>query len=163
MSRSLIPLVSAAVAMLSLAGTAQAQSRSMTQSKVGSFSIDYVTEKGRFDRCSATLSPGPNMLRIAYTKDLAYSISVPGVNPPAKTITFLFGKRPWVMTPATDPARVRAWSAVGTDVIEGLMAVKGTIAIDLGNKQYRWPIGATKMEDVMGAIEDCTHHAMGHY
>jgi hypothetical protein len=135
----------------------------MTQTKVGTFAIDYVTEKGRFDRCAATLSPGPNMLRIAYTKDLKYSITVPGVNPPANTITFLFGKRPWVMTPSTEPNRARAWSTVGADVIEAFMNVKGTIAIDLGNKQYRWPVGSTNLTDVMAKLEDCTHHALGHY
>ena len=85
------------------------------------------------------------------------------MNPPANTITFLFGKRPWVMTPSTEPNRARAWSTVGADVIEAFMNVKGTIAIDLGNKQYRWPVGSTNLTDVMAKLEDCTHHALGHY
>lgn len=150
-----------AAAMLLAPAGAGAQSGSMTLSRSGPFAIDYVVENGRFDRCAATLSPGPAMLRIAYTKDLAYSISVPGVGKPVRTITFLFGSRPWAKPAATDPKGLRAWSAVGTDTIDALMKVTGTIAIDLDTKQYRWPIGITRMEDVMVALETCTHKAMG--
>jgi hypothetical protein len=142
---------------------AMAQSGSMTQSRVGPFAIDYVTEKGMFDRCAATLSPGPNMLRIAYTKGLAYSISVPGVPVPAKTIDFHFGGETFSSVPATDPKRTRAWAAVDPMVINALMSVTGTIDISLGSKAYSWPIGRTRMEDVMVALENCTHKAMGHY
>lgn len=160
-------LMSAAIAAFATGAVlappaAHAQNRSVTQGRSGPFAIDYVIENGQFDRCAATLSPGPNMLRIAYTRNLAYSISVPGVPVPARTITFLFGPRPWVKTPATDPKRVRAWAAVGTDTIEALMKVKDKIAIDLGDKQYRWPIGRTDMTAVMVALENCTHKALGH-
>ena len=41
------------------------------------------------------------------------------------------------------------------------MTVQGTIDITLGSKAYSWPIGRTKMEDVMVALENCTHTAMG--
>lgn len=39
---------------------------------------------------------------------------------------------------------------------------RGTIAIDLGDKQYRWPIGRTNMMNVIVAVENCTHKALGH-
>lgn len=150
-------------APLALPTAGQAQSGTLSQSKVGPFTIDYITEKGKFDRCAATLSPGPNMLRIAYTKGLVYSISVPGVPVPAKTIDFHFGGETFSATPSTDPKRIRAWAAVDPTAINALMTVQGTIDITLGSKAYSWPIGRTKMEDVMVALENCTHKAMGHY
>lgn len=150
-------------APLALADKGEAQTGTLSQSKVGPFTIDYITEKGKFDRCAATLSPGPNMLRIAYTKGLIYSISVPGVPVPAKTIDFHFGGETFSATPATDPKRIRAWAAADPTAINALMSVQGAINITLGSKAYSWPIGRTKMEDVLVALENCTHKAMGHY
>lgn len=150
-------------APLALSLPVQAQTGTLSQSRVGPFTIDYITEKGKFDRCAATLSPGPNMLRIAYTRGLVYSISVPGLPVPAKTIDFHFGGETFSATPSTDPKRIRAWAAVDPTAINALMTVQGTIDITLGSKAYSWPIGRTKMEDVMVALENCTHKAMGHY
>ena len=157
--------VSAAVATATLIAAAspiQAQHRSMAQSRSGPFTIDYITEGGKFDRCAATLSPGPNMLRIAYTRNLVYSISVPGVPVPARTMDFHLNGEVFTVTPQTDPKRVRAWAAVDTTLVGALMNVRNTINIDLGNKNYSWPIGRTNLEDVFVALENCTHTAMGH-
>lgn len=151
----------AIAAFVSAAYPALAQHRSMTQSKAGPFAIDYITEGGKFDRCAATLSPGPNMLRIAYTRNLVYSISVPGVPVPAKTMDFHLNGEVFTVTPQTDPKRARAWAAVDTTLIGALMNVRDTIFIDLGAKSYSWPIGRTNLEDVFVALENCTHTAMG--
>ena len=153
----------ALVSVLALAGAAYAQHRSITQSNAGPFAIDYITEGGRFDRCAATLSPGANMLRIAYNKDLKYSISVPSVPAPTpiKTISLHLGREMQTVAATTDPRRIRAWGTFSPDAITALMDVKGTIAIDLGAKQYRWPIGRTNLENVMITLEDCTHRALG--
>lgn len=152
----------AAAVLIAAAVPAVAQHRSMTQSKAGPFAIDYITEGGKFDRCAATLSPGPNMLRIAYTRNLIYSISVPGVPVPARTMDFHLNGEVFTVTPQTDPKRVRAWATVDTVLIGALMNVRGSIDIDLGGKSYSWPIGRTNMETVMVALENCTHTAMGH-
>ncbi len=158
----MLAATAALAAPLAWSAAGEAQTGTLSQSKVGPFTIDYITEKGKFDRCAATLSPGPNMLRIAYTRALVYSISVPGVPVPARTIDFHFGGETFSATPATDPKRIRAWAAVDPTVINALMTVQGTIDITLGSKAYSWPIGRTKMEDVMVALENCTHKAMGH-
>lgn len=160
--RTAFAAVAAASAVLVMALPAQAQHRSMTQTKAGPFAIDYITEGGKFDRCAATLSPGPNMLRIAYTKNLVYSISVPGVPVPARTMDFHLNGEVFTVTPQTDPNRVRAWAAVDTTLIGAMMNVRDTINIDLGAKSYSWPIGRTNLEDVFVALENCTHTAMGH-
>lgn len=161
-ARFAIATIGAIAAALAAPGPAAAQHRSMTQTKAGPFLIDYITEGGKFDRCAATLSPGPNMLRIAYTKDLVYSISVPGVPVPAKTMDFHLNGEVFTVKPQTDPKRVRAWSAVDTVLIGAFMNVRNTIDIDLGAKSYSWPIGRTNMETVFVALENCTHTALGH-
>jgi len=56
MFRSLRLSAGAALSVLALSAHAHPPSQSMTQTKVGTFAIDYVTEKGRFDRCT---SPTP--------------------------------------------------------------------------------------------------------
>lgn len=162
-ARTMLTALALLAAPLAWSVSGQAQTGTLSQSKVGPFTIDYITEKGKFDRCAATLSPGPNMLRIAYTKGLNYSISVPGLPVPAKTIEFHFGGESFSATPATDAKRIRAWAGVDPMVINALMTVQDTINISLGSKFYSWPIGRTKMEDVMVALENCTHKAMGHY
>lgn len=159
--RSACGAVVMAVAMLATTVPAVAQHRSMTQTKAGPFAIDYITEGGKFDRCAATLSPGPNMLRIAYTRNLIYSISVPGVPVPARTMDFHLNGEVFTVTPQTDAKRVRAWATVDTTLVGALMNVRNTIDIDLGAKSYSWPIGRTNLEDVFVALENCTHTAMG--
>jgi len=144
---------------LALAAGAFAQSQKVAQS--GPFAIDKISEKGRFDRCAATLQPGPNMLRIAWNKDHVYTISVPA----SKLITgrlkmtFKSGARDLSYNALTDGSRT--WATIDTPGIEAIMSTKGTIRININQTPYSWPIGRTNMEDVLSAVEDCTWKAHG--
>lgn len=142
--------------------SAHAQHRSMAQSKVGPFTIDYITEGGRFDRCAATHSPGPNMLRIAYNKNLEYAISVPGMPANAQHMMIAIGDTGELLNVNNDNRAKRAWAIVSAEIIASMMeSVKGEIVIDLDEEQYVWPIGRTNLEDVFVALETCTQTAMG--
>ncbi len=150
----------AIVAMVSVT-SAHAQHRSMAQSKVGPFTIDYITEGGRFDRCAATHSPGSNMLRMAYTKDLEYRISVPGMPANAQHMMIHLESTGELLNVNNDGRAKRAWATVSSEIITEMLSLKGEIVIDLDDKQYVWPIGRTNMEDVFVALETCTQTAMG--
>jgi len=142
-----------------LAAGAFGQSQKVGQS--GPFAIDKVMEKGKFDRCAATLQPGPNMLRIAWNKDHVYTVSVPGAKGMTGKLRMVFknGAREFSYNAATDGART--WAVIDNPGIEAIMATKGTIRISINEAVYSWPIGRTNMEDVLTAVEDCTWKAHG--
>jgi hypothetical protein len=152
-----------AVTVVTVGGTtsAHAQHRSFTESKVGAFTIDYITEGGRFDRCAATTSQGSNTLRIAYSKDLKYAISVPGTPANAKKMMIHLGSILEMVNVNNDRRAKRAWAVVSGEIITEMLSLKNEIMIDLDDEQYTWPIGRTNMEDVLVALENCTQTAMG--
>ena len=141
---------------------ALAQHKTTKVGQAGPFIIDRIDENGAFDRCAATLQPGPNMLRISWNKDRVYSMSVPP-GPVAKgplILTIDMGKAGSWSEPAVTNGE-RAWATLSLATVEKLMAVGNKIVVSLGSKRYEWTIGKTPMTDVFVAMENCVHKAQG--
>lgn len=147
-------------ALLALGLPAFAQSVKVGQ--VGPFSIDKVSEKGKFDRCAATLNPGPTMLRISWNVKHVYGISVPAVPR---------GKGPLQITLEMGPLgthsmmangnKERTWAVLDNETVEQLMKVKKQLVVDLGTARFNYPLGTVSMGDVFQKMEDCVWKAHG--
>jgi hypothetical protein len=148
--------MTAGILALQATTPASAQHESKTLAKSGAFAIDYIKEKGRFDRCAATLHGGPGMLRIALTKAGKFSISVPPA-PAAKGLPLLmtFHLPNGVMTYDALTNAQRAWAVVDDGALPGLQRSKGNLTISLGTRKFIWSIGNTSMNNVFTALESC--------
>jgi hypothetical protein len=127
---------------------------------IGPFTIHKISVNGKFDRCAATLQPGPSMLRIAWDKDRNYHISTPSV-PRGKgplRIRLDLGSQGIATLPATDHgARISA--KIDLPTVDKLMNVKKQIVADLDTGKFTWPIGNVDLTDVFVKIEDCVNAA----
>lgn len=121
--------------------------------KSGPFIIHRIFEGSEFNRCAATLKPGKNMLRIAYTFDHVYSISVPGVRK-AKSLTMDFNDMESFSFPAKTDGK-RTWAAWDEFAVNVLKNSQESINISVGGRDFSWNIGRTSMRQVLAAVEDC--------
>jgi hypothetical protein len=125
--------------------------------RLGPFIIHRIFEKGVFHRCAATLQPGKNMLRVAWTLDHVYSISVPGTKK-GKKLTMDFNDMESFSFPAATNG-VRTWAAWDNAAVETLRGTQESINISVNGKDFSWNIGNTSMRRVMAAVEDCVQHS----
>lgn len=127
--------------------------------KEGPFSILKISERGKYNRCAASMTGQAGMLRIAWRRGGAYSVSVPSTTPgrAEPTLTFFFG--PKVHRFDAQMSGPRAWAAVDNTVVEKLMNAKQRIDIQLYLTKYTWLIGNTDMTNVFQKLEDCAHDA----
>lgn len=146
--------------VLALAGSS-AMAEDIEVGKQGPFTIHRIHAGGKFDRCAATLQPGPSMLRIHYNKALEYHLSTPpapGGEGPV-TMKIDFGAKGVRVLKGKSDGR-RASVKLDPNTVELLMGVKKQIAVDLGAAKFVWQIGAVNMEDVFVKMEDCTQKAV---
>jgi hypothetical protein len=125
--------------------------------KAGPFIIHRIFEKGIFNRCAATLQPGKNMLRVAYTVDHVYSISVPGVRKSENLQMDFNDMESFSFRAATNGERT--WAAWGSPAVETLRNARESINISVGGRDFSWNIGNTSMRRVMAAVEDCVQNS----
>ena len=155
---------SMATAMLTLAFTlccTEGKAASYKEDKVGKagpFTIIRIFDDGKFSRCAATMGPNKSMLRIAWTKNHVYSISVPGVknvNPLIMSIEMPSGT---LSFDAVTNGK-RSWAPIDQTSIESFMDIRGKVAISVGESNFAWKIGKISMVDVLVAVENCVHSA----
>ena len=139
------------------------QAKDVKVGQVGPFTIHSISEKGKFNRCAATMDPGPKMLRIAWNREHIYTVSVPTAPKDPKkpyTMTINFGKNGFYKAEAKADGN-RSWVAVDIKSVEQLMKVRNQFVVDLGPAHYVWNIGNVPMEDVLAKVEDCVFKAAG--
>lgn len=121
--------------------------------KSGPFIIHRIYDDNGFNRCAATLQPGKNMLRIAYTFDHVYSISVPGVRK-SNSLTMDFNDMETFSFPAKTDGK-RTWAAWDDLAVNVLKNAQESINISVGGRDFSWNIGRTSMRQVLASVEDC--------
>lgn len=137
-----------------LAGTfTRAEAADEVYGKKGPFTIHRIYANGGFHRCAATLQPGKNMLRIAYTFEHLYSISVPGVRK-SKSLTMDFNDMESFSFPAKTDGE-RTWATWDDAAVNVLKNAQESINISVGGKDFSWNIGNTSMRQVLAVVEDC--------
>lgn len=150
----------ALVAALALASTltatvAWAETYEEEAGRSGPFLIHKVYENGSFHRCIATLKPGKNALRIAWTIDHTYVVSVPGVRK-SNSVTMDFIGMETFSFPAKSNG-TRAWAVWDDPGVQALLNTTESINIAVDGRDFSWNIGNTSMVDVLAAVEDCVH------
>ncbi len=121
--------------------------------KSGPFTIHRIYDNNGFNRCAATLQPGKNMLRIAYTFDHVYSISVPGVRK-SNSLTMDFNDMESFSFPAKTDGK-RTWAAWNDLAVNVLKNAQESINISVGGRDFSWNIGRASMRQVLASVEDC--------
>ncbi|WP_439548455.1 hypothetical protein [Falsiroseomonas sp.] len=147
--------------LLGAAASAAAQNhRQQLVGRTGHAAIIRVFENGTFQRCAASNGNAAALLRIAFTRDRAFSISVPAT-PPLQaphvlTVFTAAGRRDLAGAASGD----RAWAELDPRTADALMASTGPLVIQFGRHRYSWDAGMP-MRDIMLALEACTHRALG--
>lgn len=147
--------------LLACAAVAVAQThRQQFVGRAGHAAIIRVFENGVFQRCAASNGSVTALMRIAFTRDRAFSISVPAI-PPLQaphvlTVFTAAGRRELPGAASGD----RAWAELDARTAEALMASRGPLVIEYGRHRYSWEAGMP-MRDIMLALEACTSRALG--
>jgi hypothetical protein len=146
-------------AMFLTATTATAQQK--TVGRVGDFDILAIFEKNKFDRCAAHSENGTGALRIAYTKALAYSLSIPGVkgHGPDEMTLVIDGSAPGHYF-ATGANNDRAWLTLDAETVDALLNASEALDMTFAGRNYSWSFYNSNMTDVFVAIENCVHARM---
>ncbi|WP_200912036.1 hypothetical protein [Prosthecomicrobium hirschii] len=149
-----------ALPLLFVAGT-PAVAQQVEYTRVGSFAILQIYENGQFNRCSASMGPGPSMLRFAVTPAGVYTVSVPdpGIRGGPVQATFLFERGPNIPLPVGGTGG-RVWFAMPDRMLQTVSAHRGQMMVDLsgpgvpnGIASYRWTLNG--MTTVLTALSDC--------
>lgn len=150
------------MALLGAMALAPALAQDTTFGKVGPFLIQKVAIGGKFDRCAATLEPGPSMLRIAFNSKREYTFSIPAgpKTPGPLTMQIDLGKGAKLSYPAGTDGK-RTWVIVPLADVTKIMDIKKTITVKAGSSQNSWQIGNIDLVDVFAKMEDCTNKAVG--
>ena len=149
------------LACISAAPAAAQDYRQENAGRAGNAAVIRIFEGGSFNRCAAHIGGDGNMLRIAFTKERVYTLSVPST-PTARA--------PHVLTLLLNPGGrrglpgatggTRAWATVDLQTIEAMMGARGPIVVEYGRNRYSWDLGAP-VATVLQAVETCTNRAVG--
>lgn len=140
---------------------AQAQERNV--GKVGVFTILEITDNGKFNRCSASVTtPGSGMLRFAFGANRQHYMSIPGVaGSGLKPMDIVLdgGAKAWTYkTHAAD--KNRASAMLDYEMVDRIIAAKKAISVSFAGRLYDWDLSGQKMEAVFTAITSCVSKAM---
>ena len=149
------------IALIVAAGTANAQEKKV--GAVGSFAILEISDKGKFNRCAASMTtPGSGMLRFAFSGSRQHYMSIPGVDGSGlKPMAIVLDGGSKAYTFKTNVAdKNRASAALDYEMIDRIMAAKKSISVSFAGKLYDWDLSHQKMEPVFVAITSCVGNAM---
>ncbi|NKC32419.1 hypothetical protein [Falsiroseomonas selenitidurans] len=143
---------------------AQAQYRQEPAGRIGSGDVIRIFENGRFHRCSAAFfDSNRNMLRIAFTAQREYGLSIPQVvvqrGQPLRISVNSTGSGNHVAN-AQGNQGGRAWRALDLQTVERMMDFRGPLMVQAASTRYHWNLG-TSVRNVLVAIENCTNRAVG--
>ncbi|WP_203075416.1 hypothetical protein [Falsiroseomonas ponticola] len=156
-----IVLLAIAMALASAAPAVAQTYRQQLVGRAGHAAIIRVFENGVFQRCAATNGQAGALLRIAFTRDRAFSLSVPASAsaqaPHVLTLVLAAGGRRDLAGAASND---RAWAEIDARTVEALVASSGPLVIQYGRHRYSWDTGAP-MRDILLALQACTNRALG--
>lgn len=151
-------LAAACLAATALAATAvRAETYEEEVGRSGPFLIHRVYENGNFHRCIATLKPGNNALRIAFTVDQTYVVSVPGVRK-SNAVNMDFNDMESFSFSAKSNGK-RSWAVWDDAAVNVLKNAQESINISVDGRDFSWSIGGTSMRKVLATVEDCVQEA----
>ncbi len=149
------------IALIVAAGAANAQEKKV--GKVGTFTIIEITDNGKFNRCSASMTtPGGGMLRFAFGANRQHYMSIPGVEgsglKPMDIVLDGGSKAYRFKTHAANKSRASA--ELDYEMVDRIMAARKSITVSFAGKLYDWDLSGQKMEPVFVAITNCVSNAM---
>jgi len=125
--------------------------------RVGDFDIIVITEKGKFDRCTAQSTNGSGALRLAYNTRGEYALSIPGIKGKRKgpmSVTF-DGGTTYDLNGAGATTE-RAWVMLGAGPVDSFLNATDSVDVTFAGRRFTWVLYNQTMEDMFIAIENCT-------
>jgi len=159
-ARRLVACAVVACAVLGAMQQASAQGYQQTRvGVVGGYEILSIYEKGRFDRCAASINGPSGMLRFAWNTARKYTISIPGAPPTTRG--------PFAISIDGAPPRAfngvgnadRAWTELPNDMVDRLFNARRMLVVHWGGILHNWPINGNSLVTVFSAVEDCLKKA----
>jgi hypothetical protein len=151
------------IALIAAAAAVPAQAQEKNVGKVGNFTIVEITDNGKFNRCSASMTtPGSGMLRFAFGANRQHYMSIPGVEGSGlkpMDIALDGGSKAYVYkTHAANKSRASAM--LDYEMVDRIIAAKKSISVSFAGRLYDWSLAGQKMEAVFQAITNCVGNAM---
>lgn len=159
----MIAFKSLALGIALIAATMPAQAQEKNVGKVGNFTILEITDNGKFNRCSASMTtPGGGMLRFAFGANRQHYMSIPGVEGSGlKPMDIVLDGGSKAYTYKTHAAnKNRASAMLDYEMVDRIIAAKQAISVSFAGKFYDWSLSGQKMEAVFTAITNCVSKAM---
>lgn len=153
-------LAPAAVALLMLSGPATAQSREVVVGQRGAARIFQIEENGRFSRCAAQFESPHGYMRIAWSRDRTYGITVPSVPQTGPVLLRLVDTPGGTITMQAAGGGSRTGARLSSQTVEAVLRIRGRMIVTLDNRRFEYSLGGASMEEILMAVEDCLHRAV---